>query len=129
VKSLNQSSDSLSLTPDTDWQILGELELPLNFDPNIAIETWIMDTLSPLGLNAELVRKVLKSAQDSAARARPPESSAQEFEHIDFLALASKDYSSKRSTWGFFRIEKMESSPTGREHKRHSIEFYFYREE
>ncbi|HXD11445.1 MAG TPA: hypothetical protein VN653_15370, partial [Anaerolineales bacterium] len=94
---MNQSSDSLSLTPDTDWQILGELELPLNFDPNIAIETWIMDTLSPLGLNAELVRKALKSAQDSAARARQTEIRAQEFEHIHLLALASKDFSSKRS--------------------------------
>lgn len=105
------------------------MELSLDFDPKDAIETWIMDTLHPLGLNADLVRKVLKSAQDSATRARQTEISTQEFGHIHLVALDVKDHSSKNSTWGFFRIEKMESSPDSQELKGHSIEFYFYREE
>ena len=88
-----------------------------------------METLTPLGLDADFMRKVLKSAQDSATRASQEGTRIPEFEHIHLLALASKDYSSKGSTWGFFRIEKMESLPDDREPKGHSIEFYFYREE
>jgi len=88
-----------------------------------------METLNPLGLNADFMHKVLKSAQDSARRANQMGISTLEFEHIHLLALASKDYLSKGSTWGFFRIEKMESLPDGKESKGHSIEFYFYREE
>jgi len=129
VNSLHQTTSSPSLTPGTDWQILSELELALGFDTQSAIEAWIMETLNPLDLNADFMRKVLKSAQDSATRASQTGISTLEFEHIHMLALASKDYSSKGSTWGFFRIEKMESLPDGREPKGHSIEFYFYREE
>lgn len=109
----------------TDWQILGQLELPVASQSDDAIRIWLKETLNPLNLHADFLNKILKSAQDSAARTMQIES-GMGFEHIHLLVFVPSDRTSKGLTWGFFRIEKIENTKADESPPDHAIEFYLY---
>jgi len=120
VKKNKPSSNNF---PGADWQILGELELPVgSSNADDAIKARLMEILNPLNLHADFLNKILKSAQDAAARVMQ---NGMELEHIHLLVFAPKDRSSKRQTWGFFRIEKIEGAADV-DSPNHAIEFYLY---
>jgi hypothetical protein len=71
--------------------------------------------------------KVLKSAHDAAVRAMQVEN-MMKFEHIHFIIFVPQERASKGQTWGFFRVEKIESVGQDKKPPDHAIEFYLYLE-
>lgn len=125
VKHIDPSPNNLS---GTDWRILGELELTIGEEADGIISAWVTEILNPLCLHADFLNKVLKSAQDAAERAMQSENRQLDFEHIHLLIFFPGTRSSKRQTWGFFRIEKVGTPKANKNPYDHSIEFYLYPE-
>jgi hypothetical protein len=64
-----QTNQPLSHSSSTDWQVLGELELPFGVDAGPAIKTWLLELLTPLRLHVDFLNRVLESAENAVARA------------------------------------------------------------
>ena len=111
----------------TDWQLLGQLELPVASSANDPIRIWLMEILGPLNLPVDFLNRILKSAQDSATRAMQAEPLIK-FEHIHLIIFAPSAHTSKGRTWGFFRIEKIENVTADDSPPDHAIEVYLYLE-
>lgn len=108
------------------WQILGELELPADSSMPVILPVWIRDTFASLHLHADFLAKIANSAQESAGRALQS-SHVSTIGHIHLVAFAPADNQLKAGTWGFFRIEKLESAADPSFHD-HAIELYLYQE-
>lgn len=113
---------------ETDWHVLGQLELQINEEADAVIRAWIRDILGPLNVHSNFENKILKSAQETVARARQNDVPALEFEHAHLLVFAPANPPSERDSWGFFRIEKFESAAPSKSSREHAIEFYLYLE-
>jgi hypothetical protein len=122
---MKHTDSSLSRASSPGWQILGELELTVNPDTDHTVGKWLAMILSPIDLPADFLNKVLKSAQEAAARAMQSET-VMKFDHTHLLVLAPQDHVSKGQTWGFFRIEKIEGAKADESPPDHAIEFYLY---
>jgi hypothetical protein len=109
----------------TDWQLLGELELPVgsNLDPKLS--AWLTEVLNPLDLHTDFFSKVLKSAGEAIARAAQTEL-VTKFEHLHLLIFVPSERPSKGGTWGFFGIEKAYGGLEGESSPGHRIQFYLY---
>ena len=112
-----------------DWQILGELELPVGFETSGRIGSWLAETLLPLKLHADFYDKVSKSVHEAIARLLLPSRAGVPFEHLHLLIFVPADSSLYRQNWGFFRIEKVASATTEESIPDHVIELFLYREE
>jgi hypothetical protein len=112
---------------DTDWQIAGQLELPSCVDAHSMINAWLPEVLTPLQLNAVFLNRVLKSAQDSAARAMRSEM-VMKNQHPHLLIYIPAGCPVNGRTWGFFRIDKVEPVADNENSRAHSIELYLYLE-
>ena len=110
----------------TNWQILGELELPISSECAARIATWLKENLSPLKLQADFTNRLLKSAQAAAVRAEESSVAAIDNAHIHLAVFAPIDHEADGKTWGFFRLEKLEGAVAGKNPSDHSIEFYLY---
>lgn len=113
--------------PGANWQILGNLELPVHFDADPGINTWLTELLGPLNLHADFQIKVLNSALEAASRASQAETSGA-FEHIHLHIFIPAKQRVEGQTWGFFRIEKTENSFPEKDIPDHAIELYLYLE-
>jgi hypothetical protein len=111
----------------SEWQFLGELELPAGASLDDAIHTWLTNLFDPLSLHGDFLNRILKSAQDAAARVFESES-AGKYDHIHLVIYGPREQGSKPGTWGFFRVEKVENRAEEPSTAAHSIEFYLYRE-
>ena len=107
----------------TDWQRLGDIELPVGSPPDGALYTWLTELLAPLSLHAEFLNQVLRSAQDSMARALQPNGEIK-FGHVHLSILKPQAVEGK--TWGFFRIEKIEGTEQHKQQPDHTVEVYLY---
>jgi len=128
---VKQYKPSPNKIPATDWQLLGELELPVGAEVNGVVSAWLAKTLNPFKLHTDFLSKVTKSAQDAAVRAITSERVQMEFEHIHiriFTPAKNPSELYKGQTWGFFRIEKVGMSTKNGNPHDHSIEFYLYLE-
>ena len=110
----------------TDWQILGELELPIGIECNDTISTWLKENLSPLKLQLDFLNRILKSAQAAAASASQSTGTALESGHIHLVFYAPPIHEFAEKPWGFFRIEKFARVGVDKTPLDHSIEFYLY---
>jgi hypothetical protein len=126
LSSVDNTNPSQNEISGTDWQVMGKLELPIGSGADDAIESWLVETLSLLNLRTDFLNKVLKSAQEVAARAMQAEALMQ-FKHVHLLVFAPPDHASNRHNWGFFRIEKVENASV-QDYPSHEIEFYLYQE-
>ncbi|MCQ3937541.1 MAG: hypothetical protein DPW18_10910 [Chloroflexi bacterium] len=118
---MKHTHPSLPHIPGADWRILGELELPAAADSDSAVRAWLVNLLDPLRLHADFQNKILRSAQEAAARLLNAQTEIK-FEHIHLLILAPPNHAVKEGTWGFFHIEKVGQGGD------HAIEFYLYLE-
>jgi hypothetical protein len=123
---MNNTNTSHNI-PHTDWQVLGELELPVGSSSKDAIYDWLLNVLNPLALQAHFLSQILQSARDAAGRAMRSERAA-EFRHLHFLVHAPRHSASKGKTWGFFQVEKMGTSTESGYPLDHLIELYLYLE-
>ena len=126
VKPLNNSNTSHNI-PHTDWQMLGELELPVDLSTYGAIHPRLKGVLDPLQLHTDLLHTIMTSAQDAAARVRQAEVTSK-FEHIHITVYILQNHKSNKGTWGFFWIEKFKDATEGITVSAHSVEFYLYME-
>lgn len=106
------------------WQMLGEMEIPVDVGVNTVIHTWMTDVLGPLQLRADFVNKISTSAQEAAARALQIDNLSK-VGHIHLIAFVPAEINLKAGTWGFFRIEKLESAANDTS-PDHTIELYLY---
>lgn len=113
--------------PGPGWQLLAELELPARASVEASIRVWITEILHPLGLHEDFQRRLLASAQDAADRAFQPDA-AKKFDHIHITIHIPHNHDAQTGTWGFFRVEKIESFDGETAASAHSIEFYLYLE-
>jgi hypothetical protein len=120
------TTDSSHNTPATDWQMLGEFELPVGFDTQNIINARLAEILLPLKLQADFLNRILKSAQSAGVRAGESNGAAREYGHIHFSVFAQFSHDIDGKTWGFFRIEKLGGAGRARNPLDHSIEFYLY---
>lgn len=111
----------------SSWRILGELILPVGSSPNELIFAWLTDLLAPLDLHENFLNRVLKSAQNYVGQALRRDTEVP-FGHIHLSIFGPKEPASKGQTWGFFRIEKIDSGESSAAHPDHTVEFYLYRE-
>lgn len=125
VEQMKHTDLSPHKSSDTDWHILGKLQLPIGANADDGINAWLTETLKLLDLRVDFLNKILRSAQDALARIMQVES-AKEFKHIHLLVFSPANHTSIGNTWGFFRIEKIESAEQNKNPPDHSIEFYLY---
>lgn len=114
--------------PSAGWQILGELELPVGASVEDALYAWLTEILHSLCLQAELLNKIIASAQDAVARAVHAEI-MYKFKHIHLVVLVPSEREAKEQAWGFFRLEKIEDAKEEQTGGDHAVEFYLYGEE
>lgn len=117
----------LAHNPDTDWRILGELELPLGTTADSIFNAWLSDVLASLHLHADFLSKILESAEDVTARAVQTEMATQS-QRTHLLIFIPANRPLEIQTWGFFRIEKVELVAENKNSPNHIIEFYLFPE-
>ena len=86
-----------------------------------------MELLAPLNLHDDFLKQLLGSAQDATARALHS-SNGTSLEYIHLCIFAPGDVNRNGNSWGFFRIEKIDSTEPNQDHPDHAVEFYLYHE-
>lgn len=112
---------------NSNWELLGELELLLNADQNAAIHEWLSQTLEQLQLHEEIARRVETSLQEAAGRALNTYRENKR-QHIHLRIHVPLERTSKGTAWGFFRVEKAEESPLDGKLTAHATELFLFRE-
>ncbi len=102
-----------------DWQILGKLELPINPETEEQLRSWLVELLAPLNLQAELLIRIIRSAEEAG--------SFGETGLFHFFVFILKAEGSN-GNWGFFRIAKSRYAPEDDRPPVSIIEFYIYNE-
>jgi hypothetical protein len=119
--------DNTTHNPGAGWRLLGELELPAGASVEDALHAWLTVILLPLNLQAELVNKIIASAQDAIARVIHADTMLK-FEHIHLTVFVPSTREGKEQAWGFFRLEKIEDTKEEPAGGDHAVEFYLYGE-
>lgn len=104
---MDKTNPSQNEISGTDWRVLRKLEPLIGSGAKDAIESWLVETLSLLNLRTDFLKKILKSAQEVAARAMQAEALRQ-FEHVNLLVFAPPNHASNRhkGITGFFSDRK-----------------------
>jgi hypothetical protein len=123
---MNITDPAHNKSPRDDWKILAELELPAGSKIEDIIHARLIHILKPLNLHADFVHKILKSAQEAAARAFQVDGTMKS-DHIHLVIYTQPEPASNGRNWGFFRIEKTEGA-ADTDFQNHAIEFYLYTE-
>jgi hypothetical protein len=108
------------------WQLLGETQLPADTTAE-TIGNWLVERVTPLNLQPEFVRQLMNSAQEVTMRALHS-STSMDFEHVHLCVFAPNEVTRHGNPWGFFRIEKIDSTESNQDHPDHAVEFYLYLE-
>jgi len=112
---------------DPAWQTLGELILMRGEHHDQAISRWLPEILFPLQLTEEFLNRVIRSAQETAARAvnSQAENAAGDFLLKFYIPLT---LTAAGTSWGYFSVVKIEHPDTNPETAASRINFYLYLE-
>ena len=124
---MNDASLSHQPAPSPQWELLGELELRPESNAASSVGEWLTVILSPLNLHTDFTSKIVKSVEESAARAMQSDTMIK-YQHTHLIIYVPADCSAQGRTWGFFRIEKVGTEVANGSPLDHSIEFYLYLE-
>ena len=117
----------MSASSASSWHMLGDLMVPVGSSPNEIISAWLRELLAPLELHENFLNRVLQSVQNYAGRALDQDAGVP-FGHIHLSIFGPNERTSRGQTWGFFRIEKIDSAERNVTHPDHRVEFYLYQE-
>lgn len=106
--------------------MLGELQLAPGVDVHHTVDKWLGIILSRPELQEDLVNKVLQSAWEAVERAQRAAQTTR-FDHLHVLVFVRADLTAQHRSWGFFRIEKVETEGV-KANPNHAIELYLYPE-
>ena len=124
---MENSSPPLSQGTGANWQLLDEFRLPIGPDTEATVYTLLREILEPLNLHRDFQDRLLNSAQDAMLRALPSNVESP-FEYLHLAVLVPSERDSQRNTWGFFRIEKVDSAEPDKDRPDYAVEFYLYLE-
>jgi hypothetical protein len=122
MKRINSSHKN---TLDTEWQLLGELNLSSSSEVEFAIDTWLGEILSSLSLSTDFLHRVTESVQGTVRRVLHPDAGSISG-YIHLSIFASYERNPERKTWGFFHIERIENQGEAVDVRDHAIDFYLY---
>ncbi len=122
---MNDIDDLPGQGKDSDWRLLGELELPAGIDLDGALRSWLAELFAPLALREDFRNRFLNSARDAAARAFR-EDAGRLPDHIHLVIHVPRDRQARQGTWGFFHVEKLVHAAAEPSPVTHSVEFYLY---
>ena len=121
------NSQSHTDSHNSNWELLGEIELPFNGSQYEAIHEWLSQTLEPLKLHEDLIRRVETSLQEANRRAMDMHT-GKKMQNIHLRIHVPLERTSKGKTWGFFRVEKIEEKSTNGQMPDHATELFLYLE-
>jgi len=124
---MNNNVSNLASKSDPNWQLVGDLELPISANVEDALYAWLMEILNPLNLQAEFLNKIIESARDAITRTIHTEIILK-LEHIHLTVFVPSVRDTKEKAWGFFRVEKIEDAKDKQVDGDHVVEFYLYGE-
>lgn len=122
---MNSNETNSGTLPRTGWQILGELELTVASNAEQSIRAWLTELLVPLHLHESFLNKLFASAHEYSIRALHSTMESGHG-HIHLAILVQQEHASNGRSWGFFRIEKIDSSEENLSHPDRVVEFYLY---
>lgn len=103
------------------------LEMPHGIKTGTLLTLWLRDTFAPLHLPEDFLARVIESTRQAVVRALQPTPAGQIGQITLFLyALVNRSVPAK--SWGFFRIEKIDSPTPEKLVFNQAIEFYLYPE-
>jgi hypothetical protein len=111
--------------PESDWQILGEIELSFNTDMNKAIHLWLTEILARLNLSIDFLNKIIITAQESVAHALQSNVEIR-YGHIHISVYVPYNANILGKNWGFFHIKRIGSHADKITKFEHSMDFYLY---
>jgi hypothetical protein len=112
-------------TPESDWQILGELKIPIGVNTVDVIQSWLGKVLAPLNSSINFLTKVIQASQDSFTQALQLDS-AKKIGQIHLSVFVPYEPFSEGRTWGFFYISKIGIQVEDIATHEHTIDFYLY---
>jgi hypothetical protein len=121
------NSQPQTASNNSNWDLLGELELFLNTDQKEVIHGWLSQTLEPLKLHEDLIRRVETSLLEATRRAQDAHT-GKKMQHLHLRIHMPMERTSKGKAWGFFRVEKIEENSTDGQMPDHAIELFLYLE-
>jgi hypothetical protein len=125
VKSIANEPASHPLS-GANRQLLAELEVPVDSNATGTIHSWLIQILTTLNLGTDFLNRISKSAQEAVLHTTEPDGVALASGHIHLLVYAPHASERDGKTWGFFRIDKVDSRSENQTLPGHSIEFYLY---
>lgn len=112
--------------PRTNWQSLGQLKMVAGSILEGTISGWLINALADYSLPNDLTERLLASIQEAKKRVLSPDGTEGQFDYLEIAVLAPAGQTSKRHTWGFFRVERAATDPLNKRAKGHCIDFYLY---
>jgi len=122
---MKQTDLSQKIAPDTEWQILGDLNLSVGSEVEFAINAWLTELLSPLNLSMNFLNRVHDSVQGTVRRILYPNAGSITG-HIHLSIFAPYERIPERKPWGFFHIERIENQGEAVDVRDHAIDIYLY---
>jgi hypothetical protein len=114
-------------TPNTNWELFAELELPLSGNQNETIHEWLDRILKPLKLYDDICHRVEISLYEGATRTVNAQSEKKHQQiHVKIYLPTQRQL--KGNNWSFFRVEKIEDQVQDGQVPDHAIELYLYLE-
>ena len=112
---------------NSNWDLLGELELPLCTGQNQTIHEWLKLLLQPLQLREYIIRRVETSFQEATTRTLETQI-WRRTRHIHLRIYVPVARMSKGINRGIFRIEKIEARSIDKSIPGHATEIYLFLE-
>lgn len=116
---------SHTVTPKSEWQLLGKLDLSINSDADSAIDPWLTELLNPLDLSRDFMNRVMASVEGTVRRVLHSNATSISG-HIHLSIFAQCEHIPERRIWGFFHIERIENQGEAVNTHDHAIDFYLY---
>jgi hypothetical protein len=124
---VEQRNSSTEKPPRTGWQLIGQLQLPIDSMPGQSMEDWLIGTLKPFRLPLDLFNKLKISIEEALSQldVTPDD------DYVPAISIYMSDdvrvaYLPKN--WGFFKIEKVDTPSNKESLGEHVIEYYLYSE-
>ena len=120
---------SAESSTQTDWLLIGQLELQPGPHPDGSLEAWLLGNLKPFELPTDLLSQFNASVTEAVSRMNlSPMQSTQEASLKLFVSQDVKTARFSNRYWGFFRLEKVSIGSGEGATPEHILEYYLYLE-